>query len=75
MTNEKDEADANFMERRPITSSGMIAAVVVLIGLLGRLWHSTIQSEVYRRQGVEMTVFEVFMGAKPVERYVKEWGE
>lgn len=33
---------------------------------------ASIQRDVYARQGVEMTTFEIFMGAKPVERYVKE---
>ena len=52
-----------------------LAGVVVAGAVIGApmfAWYKAgLQVEVYRRQGVEMTQWEVFMGAKPVERYVK----
>lgn len=31
-------------------------------------WRASIQADVYGRQGVQMSTWEVLMGAKPVER-------
>lgn len=46
---------------------------VLIFGSAGLGWYrASVQVEVYRRQGVEMSTWEVFMGAKPVERYLKE---
>lgn len=50
------------------------ACVFVALTLcLVAVWHwywSAVQREVYRRQGVYMTQWEVFIGAEPVQRYV-----
>lgn len=49
---------------------GLFSAVIVGAAAWG--WYKAgIQQEVYRRQGVEMSRWEVYLGAKPVERYVK----
>lgn len=51
---------------------GGVIALMAIIGAPMFAWYKAgLQQEVYRRQGVEMTQWEVFMGAKPVERYVK----
>ncbi len=48
-----------------------IVVVFIVAGVLCWHWYTAgVQAEVYRRQGVNMTQWEVFMGAKPVERYV-----
>jgi hypothetical protein len=58
----------------------VIGALVLLIALVivaseGCQWYKAgVQAKVYRRQGVEMSRWEVFCGAKPVERYLKEPG-
>jgi hypothetical protein len=51
-------------------------AILVLIGLalfvtgaFGLCWYQAgLQQEVYKRQGCEMTQWEVFMGAEPIDR-------
>lgn len=46
---------------------GVIAAV-----LFGWGWYKAgVQQGVYQRQGVQMSRWEVFLGAKPVERYMQ----
>lgn len=44
----------------------------IIFGLVGCWsWYlAGVQSEVYKRQGVEMSQFECFVGAKPVERTI-----
>lgn len=38
---------------------------------IGFCWYqASVQAAVYRRQGVEMTTWECFIGAKPAERTV-----
>mgnify|MGYP000087141963 CR=1 FL=1 len=49
---------------------GSILVVACLIGFACRYYTASVQADVYRRQGVEMTTWEVFLGAKPVERPV-----
>lgn len=44
---------------------------LMIAGAVGFVYYSAVvQQEVYKRQGVEMSVWEVFMGAQPVVRYV-----
>ncbi len=48
---------------------------LLLLGLFATIagfmyYSAVVQQNVYKRQGVEMSVFEVFMGAQPVVRYV-----
>lgn len=47
-----------------------ILSVLVVIGiLLGCNWYSaSVKASVWRRQGVDITTWEVFVGATPVER-------
>lgn len=66
------------LEEVRMTTSEKFAGCSVIIGLVavigiavvGAFWKASIQAEVYRRQGVEMSVFEVMMGAKPIERVI-----
>lgn len=45
-------------------------ALLIAAGV-GWAWYtSKVQADVYRRQGVEMSTWEVFIGAKPAERTV-----
>lgn len=55
-------------------------ALVVMFGILGLvvalgiwwIWYvAGVQVEVYRRQGITMTRWEVFVGAEPAERVVQ----
>lgn len=51
----------------------LIVGGVVLLVLIsvGAGWYRAgVQAEVYRRQGVEMSTWEVFTGAKPAERTI-----
>jgi hypothetical protein len=37
-------------------------------------WHwyrSSVQSELYRREGIEVTTWECFVGARPAERVIR----
>lgn len=57
-----------------------VAAGCIIAVLLGgfmaicaavQWYRAGVQADVYRRQGVEMTTWEVMMGAKPVERSIR----
>lgn len=53
----------------------LYAVVILLILLVAFViaWvRATVQTNVYKRQGVDMSVWEVFLGAKPIERVLKE---
>lgn len=41
---------------------------IMLIGAVSSWYGASVQAAVYRRQGVEMSTWEVMCGAKPVER-------
>ena len=59
---------------RAVLLLAIIAAIIVLIAAIpiGFYWYKAgVQVEVYRRQGVEMTQWEVFLGAKPIERTIQ----
>lgn len=49
---------------------GIALLVLLLLAFLFSLWRASIQVGVYKRQGVEMSTWEVLMGAKPVERVI-----
>jgi hypothetical protein len=71
-----EKAIARYEESRRSEPDFKIAAlgifVVLVLCWLGFLWCSAeIQAGVYRRQGVEMSTWECFMGAKPAERTFK----
>lgn len=52
-----------------------LAIVMVIIGFgIGAWYASGVQADVYRRQGVEMSQWEVFVGAKPVVRQIVDPG-
>ncbi len=50
--------------------ASMIAIVLLVLLAAPLIWwyKSSVQADVYRRQGVEMTTWECMMGAKPAER-------
>lgn len=49
------------------------ASAALLACVLGwKLYSASIESAVYRRQGVEISTWEVLCGAKPVERAMFE---
>ncbi len=50
----------------------VVIALLVLIGIgIGvRYYKAETQAEVYRREGIQMSTWEVLMGAKPAERSV-----
>lgn len=53
-----------------MTAAAIIIAVAVITGPIFGWYKAGVQAEVYRRQGVEMTQWEVFVGAHPAERTV-----
>jgi hypothetical protein len=59
-------------DNMPLIFISAIGLLFLFLGISMSWLQAAVQVDVYRRQGVEMTTFEVFMGAKPVERYVRE---
>ncbi len=60
------------------TTVFILAAILLVVGVgaLGFRWYKAgVQQEVYRRQGCEMSRWEVFMGARPIERYMQPEGK
>ena len=54
-----------------VAAGAVLSVAAVFAAALSLGWYqSGLQADVYRRQGVEMTQWEVFCGAQPVERYV-----
>ena len=55
---------------RVLVSVCSLALLLLFIaGVVAWGWYRAgVQQEVYRRQGVEMSQWEVYMGAKPIER-------
>lgn len=53
---------------------GCFVVVLVAIMLIGGfIWSwmaAETQADVYRREGIQITTFEVWMGAKPAERII-----
>lgn len=49
---------------------GVFVVVLVTVPVAASWYKAGVQQEVYRRQGVEMSRWELFMGAQPVERYL-----
>ena len=47
-----------------------IASIGVAVTLLAHLYQASVQSAVYRREGIEVSTWEVFVGAKPAERTI-----
>lgn len=47
----------------------LLLAALVICGVTGAKWYAAgIQRDVYARQGCRMTRWEVFCGAKPIDR-------
>ena len=51
-----------------VVSTGLLA--LVLVGLSWKWYQASVQRDVYERQGVSMTTWEVFIGVKPIERTI-----
>ena len=49
----------------------LFIVILVVVGLSIWVIQSSMQAEVYRRQGVNMTTFEIMMGVKPIERVIQ----
>ena len=48
---------------------GCVLVGILFLGLAFYGWYRAgVQQEVYKRQGCEMSQWEVFMGAKPIDR-------
>ncbi len=59
------------MKEHAQTLAAVIIIALLLIGALLIGWiRAAVQAEVYRRQGIHMTTFECFLGAKPAERTI-----
>ena len=48
----------------------ILLAAIVWVSIGGKWYRAGAQAEVYRREGIEMTQWEVFIGVKPAERTV-----
>lgn len=48
-----------------------VCASIIVGGIWFKWYRAGIQMDVYRRQGVEMSQWECFMNAEPIERYIK----
>ncbi len=46
----------------------LILTYIIVVGVLLGWYKAGVQTAVYERQGVHMTQFEVFIGAKPITR-------
>lgn len=44
--------------------------VIFCAGCCTNIYRASIQSDVYRRSGIEVSTWEVLMGAKPVDRVI-----
>ncbi len=56
----------------PVMAFAGLALVLFLVGASWWNWYrAVVQQEVWRRQGCEMTRWEVFMGSKPIERNMR----
>ena len=47
-------------------------ALFMVVAIPVAYYKASVQREVYLRQGVVMSTWEIVWGAKPIERYVKE---
>lgn len=53
------------------TFLGLVLGALLIAGGVWWSWYRAgVQAEVYRREGVEMTQWEVYLGARPAERTV-----
>ncbi len=58
-----------WFSREWLPSIGIVAVLAGILMLLD--WYRAgVQAEVYRREGIEVTQWEVFCGAKPAERTI-----
>ena len=53
-----------------IKVSIVLSIGIILLGIAGAFYSASVQADVYKRQGVEISTWEVMMGAKPIERVI-----
>lgn len=53
-----------------ITTAAVVAILLALLG--GVVYQAHVKASFWQRQGVEITTWEVFMGATPIDRNIKE---
>jgi hypothetical protein len=61
----------NILQRAKIAVFVAIALFLVFAAPVVKWYRAGVQVEVWKREGIEMTQWEVFMGAKPLERNVR----
>lgn len=73
MKNDSAPDEINVTKVAGITFGAFVALVMFMVSVgLGASWYrAEAQRKVYERQGVQMTTWEIMLGAKPVERYIK----
>ncbi len=50
---------------------GFVIFSLIIAAITAAYWYGAgVQARVYKRQGIEMSQWEVFMGAKPAERTI-----
>jgi hypothetical protein len=57
------------MKRHEIAAY-ILGGILAIAAPFGAWYKAKVQADVYRRQGVEMTTWEVMLGAKPIERSI-----
>lgn len=64
---------SNYYRKQDVTGAVIIIIFfsIICLFLVGlRYYRAGLQAEVCKRQGIEMTTWELFMGVKPIERSV-----
>ena len=57
------------MSDRVLFFALIVLPIMIVVALIWWAWYcSSVQAEVYRRQGAAMSTWEVFIGAKPIIR-------
>lgn len=48
-----------------------LGLIFIMLTLLSFFWYrASVQADVYRRSGVDMSTWEVFTGSRPIERVI-----
>lgn len=65
-------AEMDQTEKRFVAAVAGLFVVLALGSALHAWWRASTQQAVWAREGVHLTTWEVFMGAKPAERVIRE---
>lgn len=63
-------SQVRYTERGKVWMVVVGLLLLVFIGLSWKWYQASVQCDVYERQGVSMTTWEVFIGVKPIERTI-----